>query len=147
MRRVSPNMADAAFYRRTSLIFTKDFIMKKLTLIASVLVTTAIYSGNVLAQTATPAPAAPAATMEKAAMKDAAEAEVRKIDKEAKKITLKHGPIKNLDMPGMTMVFQVRDAALLDKLAQLAPGDKILFTAEQQQGAFVVTGAEKVAPK
>ena len=121
--------------------------MKKLTLIASVLVTTAIYSGKVLAQTATPAPAAPAATMEKAAMKDAAEAEVRKIDKEAKKITLKHGPIKNLDMPGMTMVFQVRDAALLDKLAQLTPGDKILFTAEQQQGAFVVTGAEKVAPK
>ena len=121
--------------------------MKKLTLIASVLATTAFYSGSVLAQTAAPAPAAPAATMEKAPMKDAAEAEVRKIDKEAKKITLKHGPIKNLDMPGMTMVFQVRDGALLDILAQLAPGDKILFTAEQQQGAFVVTGAEKVAPK
>ena len=147
MRRVSPNMADAAFYRRTSLIFTKDFIMKKLTLIASVLATTAFYSGSVLAQTATPAPAAPAATMEKPAMKDAAEAEVRKIDKDAKKITLKHGPIKNLDMPGMTMVFQVKDAALLDKLAQLTPGEKIMFTAEQQQGAFVVTGAEKAAPK
>ena len=42
------------------------------------------------------------------------EGEVRKIDKEAKKITLKHGDIKNLDMPGMTMVFQVKDAALLD---------------------------------
>ena len=47
----------------------------------------------------------------------------------------------------MTMVFQVKDAALLDKLAQLNPGDKILFTAEQQQGAFVVTGAEKAIPK
>jgi Cu(I)/Ag(I) efflux system periplasmic protein CusF len=81
------------------------------------------------------------------AMKDAAEAEVRKIDKDAKKITLKHGPIKNLDMPSMTMVFQVRDAALLDKLTQLAPGDKIMFTAEQQQGAYVVTGAEKAAAK
>ena len=81
------------------------------------------------------------------AMKDAAEAEVRKIDKDAKKITLKHGPIKNLDMPGMTMVFQVRDAALLDKLSLLTPGDKIIFTAEQLQGAYVVTGAEKVAPK
>ena len=76
--------------------------------------------------------------------KDMTEAEVRKIDKDAKKITLKHGPIKNLDMPGMTMVFQVKDIALIDKLAV---GDKIMFTAEQQQGAFVVTGAEKAATK
>ena len=82
-----------------------------------------------------------------AATKDMAEAEVRKFDKDAKKITLKHGPIKNLDMPGMTMVFQVRDAALLEKLALLNAGDKILFTAEQQQGAYVVTGAEKAAAK
>ena len=121
--------------------------MKKLTLIASVLVATGFYSGTLLAQTAAPATAAPAAMMEKPTMKDAAEAEIRKIDKDAKKITLKHGPIKNLDMPGMTMVFQVKDAALLDKLAQLAPGDKIMFTAEQQQGAFVVTGAEKSTAK
>ena len=86
--------------------------------------------------------------MEKpAAMKDAAEGEVRKFDKDSKKITLKHGPIKNLDMPGMTMVFQVKDAALLEKLAQLNTGDKITFTAEQQQGAYVVTGAEKAAAK
>ncbi len=118
--------------------------MKKLTLIASVLVTTALCSTTALAQTATPAPATPIATMEKPAMKDATEAEVRKIDKEAKKITLKHGPIKNLDMPGMTMVFQVKDATLLDKFVA---GDKIMFTAEQQQGAFVVTGAEKAAAK
>jgi Cu(I)/Ag(I) efflux system protein CusF len=41
--------------------------------------------------------------------KDMAEAEVRRVDKDSKKVTLKHGPIKNLDMPGMTMVFQVRD--------------------------------------
>jgi len=75
--------------------------------------------------------------------KDMAEAEVRKVDKDAKKITLKHGPIKNLDMPAMTMVFQVRDVALLDKVAA---GDKIRFTAEQQQGAYVVTGVEKAAP-
>jgi Cu(I)/Ag(I) efflux system protein CusF len=77
------------------------------------------------------------------AAKEMADAEIRKIDKEAKKITLKHGPIKNLDMPGMTMVFQVRDPVLLDKLAKLAVGDKIKFSAEQQQGAYVVTGAEK----
>ena len=77
-------------------------------------------------------------------MKDAAEAEVRKIDKDAKKITLKHGPIKNLDMPGMTMVFQIKDAALLDKFVA---GDKIMFTAEQQQGAYVMTGGEKAPAK
>jgi Cu(I)/Ag(I) efflux system protein CusF len=44
--------------------------------------------------------------------KDMAEAEVRRVDKDSKKVTLKHGPIKNLDMPPMTMVFQVRDPAL-----------------------------------
>ena len=83
--------------------------------------------------------------MEKPAlMKDATEGEVRKVDKEAKKITLKHGPIKNLDMPGMTMVFQVKDPALLDKLAV---GDRIMFPVEQLQGAMVVTGVETVAPK
>ncbi len=75
--------------------------------------------------------------------KEMADAEVRKVDKDAKKITLKHGPIKNLDMPAMTMVFQVKDAALLDKVAA---GDKVRFTAEQQQGAYVVTAVEKAAP-
>jgi Cu(I)/Ag(I) efflux system protein CusF len=75
--------------------------------------------------------------------KDMADAEVRKVDKDAKKITLKHGPIKNLDMPAMTMVFQVKDTALLDRVAA---GDKIRFTAEQQQGAYVITGVEKAAP-
>ena len=82
-------------------------------------------------------------TLAQAPAKDMAEAEVRKVDKEAKKITLKHGPIKNLEMPAMTMVFQVKDAALLDKVAA---GDKVKFTAEQQQGAYVVTGVEKAAP-
>ncbi len=97
------------------------------------------------ATTATPAASASAATAPAAVpAKDMTEAEVRKVDKEAKKVTLKHGPIKNLDMPGMTMVFQVRDAALFDKLTM---GEKIMFTAEQLQGAFVVTGVEKVEAK
>jgi Cu(I)/Ag(I) efflux system protein CusF len=67
------------------------------------------------------------------------EGEVRKIDKEAKKITLKHGDIKNLDMPGMTMVFQVKEAALLDKVKA---GDNVMFTAEKADGAIVVTAIE-----
>ena len=62
--------------------------------------------------------------------------EVRKVDKENKKITLKHGVIKNLDMPGMTMVFGVKDAAMLDKVKA---GDKVKFKAEQTGTAIVVT--------
>ena len=74
--------------------------------------------------------------MPAAAAVDMADGEVRKIDKENKKITLKHGVIKNLDMPGMTMVFQVKDAAMLDSLKT---GDKIKFKAEQAGSAIVVT--------
>ncbi len=68
-------------------------------------------------------------------------AEVRKVDKDAKKITLKHEAIKHLDMPGMTMVFQVKDAALLDK-AQA--GDKIKFKVVSEAGAYVVTEIQPV---
>ena len=62
--------------------------------------------------------------------------EVRKIDKEQSKITLKHGPIPNLQMDGMTMVFRVSDAKLLDAVKQ---GDKVKFTADKVNGAFTVT--------
>ncbi len=71
-----------------------------------------------------------------------ADGEVRKVDRDAKKVTLKHGPIANLDMPAMTMVFQVRDAQLFDRLAV---GSKIRFSAEQLQGAYVVTAVDAVA--
>ena len=67
---------------------------------------------------------------------DMADGEVRKIDKENKKITLKHGVIKNLDMPGMTMVFGIKDVAMLDNLKA---GDKVKFKAEQAGTAIVVT--------
>jgi Cu/Ag efflux protein CusF len=64
------------------------------------------------------------------------EGEVRKVDKDAKKITLKHGPIANLDMPAMTMVFQVKDPAMLE---QAKAGDKVRFRAEKAGGAYVLT--------
>lgn len=70
------------------------------------------------------------------------EAEVRRIDKEAKKITLRHGAIPNLDMPPMTMVFQVTDAALLD---HVKVGDKVRFAAEKREGAFTVTRIESAS--
>jgi len=69
-----------------------------------------------------------------------ADGEIRKVDKDAKKITIKHGPIKSLDMPPMTMVFQVKDAAMLD---QVKAGDKVKFDAEKLGGAFTVTKIEK----
>ena len=65
--------------------------------------------------------------------------EIRKVDKDAKKLTIKHGPLLNLDMPAMTMVFQVKDPAILD---QVKAGDKVKFQAEKLDGAFTVTGIE-----
>ena len=65
--------------------------------------------------------------------------EIKKVDKDAHKITIKHGPIQNLDMPAMTMVFQVKDPAMLDKVAT---GDQIKFVAEKSGGALVVTRIE-----
>lgn len=62
--------------------------------------------------------------------------EVRKIDAARQKITLRHGPIANIGMPPMTMVFDVRDAALLEGLEV---GDKVGFVVEQQGSQFVVT--------
>jgi Cu(I)/Ag(I) efflux system protein CusF len=92
------------------------------------------------AQTATqntpPAPtpsAAPAGELPKA------EAEVRRVDTAAGKISLKHGEIKNLDMPPMTMVFQVSDPSLLGKVKT---GDKVRFTAAQVNGAYTVLSIE-----
>jgi Cu/Ag efflux protein CusF len=66
--------------------------------------------------------------------------EIRKVDRDAQKITIRHGAIQNLGMPPMTMVFQVRDPALLD---QVKTGDKIRFSAEKIGGAFTVTRIEK----
>jgi len=65
--------------------------------------------------------------------------EVRKVDKDAKKITIKHGPIANLDMPPMTMVFRVKDAAMLEKVKA---GDKVKFLAENPGGTLTVTRIE-----
>jgi Cu/Ag efflux protein CusF len=68
-----------------------------------------------------------------------ADGEIRKVDKDAKKITIKHGPIQNLDMPAMTMVFHVKEPAMLE---QVKPGDKVKFEAQKLGGAFTVTRIE-----
>lgn len=71
------------------------------------------------------------------------EGEVRKVDKASKKITLKHGEIRNLGMAPMTMVYQVKDAALLDKVKT---GDQVRFTADKVGGANIVLSIEPVQP-
>ena len=67
------------------------------------------------------------------------EGEVRKIDLDAKKITIKHGEIKNLGMPAMTMVFVAQDPALLQKVKV---GDSVRFTADRLNGVITVTSIE-----
>ena len=68
--------------------------------------------------------------------------EVRKVDEAAGKITLKHGPIKNLDMQDetMTMVFRVKDPGMLK---QVAVGDKVKFEAENAEAGIIVTKIRK----
>lgn len=68
-----------------------------------------------------------------------ADGEVRKIDKEQGKVTLKHGPIVNLDMPAMTMVFKVADPKVLDAIKE---GDKVRFAADRVNGAITLTDIE-----
>ncbi|ABE41487.1 conserved hypothetical protein [Rhodopseudomonas palustris BisB5] len=67
--------------------------------------------------------------------------EVKKVDEAAKKITLKHDPIKSLGMDeGMTMVFRVQDPAMLK---QVKAGDKVQFTAERGSDGIAITKIEK----
>jgi Cu/Ag efflux protein CusF len=65
--------------------------------------------------------------------------EVRKIDKEQGKLTLRHGPLENLGMPAMTMVFKVADTKLLEGLKD---GDKVKFTADKVNGAYTITALQ-----
>ena len=72
---------------------------------------------------------------------NAVQGEVRKIDEAAGKVTLKHGPIKNLGMDvGMTMVFHVQDPAMLK---QVKVGDKVKFEADVSADGIVVTKLQK----
>ena len=67
--------------------------------------------------------------------------EVKKVDKSAGKLTIKHGPLENLGMDPMTMVFRVKEPVRLD---QVNVGDKIRFVAEQPNGQLTVTKLEKL---
>ena len=94
------------------------------------LLTALAMSTPIHAQSVTP-PAAEASAM--------SEGVVRKIDAANARITLKHGPLANLDMPGMTMVFRVQPPELLKAVKV---GDKVRFHAEDINGAFTVTAIQ-----
>ena len=82
-----------------------------------------------------------AASSPAAATDEMTDAEVRKVDIDAAKLTLKHGDIKSLEMPAMTMVFNVRDKAML---GQVKAGDKVKFKAVNEAGKFTVTDLKVV---
>lgn len=76
-----------------------------------------------------------------AAPTELADGEVKKIDKETGKITLRHGELKNLKMPAMSMTFRVKDAAMLD---QVKAGSKVKFAAERVNGAVTIVQLQAV---
>lgn len=90
-------------------------------------------AGGLALAVATFTPAAPA-------QHDLADGQVTKIDEPAEKITLRHGPIKALDMDSMTMVFRVKEKAMLKSVKV---GDKVKFRAERVNGQLTVTQIRK----
>lgn len=68
-----------------------------------------------------------------------ADGEIKKVDKDTGKLTIQHGPLTNLNMPGMTMAFKVQDPAMLD---QVKAGDKVRLRVERVNGALTVTKLE-----
>lgn len=109
--------------------------MKRIVLAAALAIGAAAYAASHESVAPVPGTAAAAAA-------DFAEGEVTRVDKEAGKVTLKHGPIPSLDMPPMRMVFRVKEPAMLDAVKV---GDRIRFRAEKIGGAYTVT--ELAAPK
>ena len=91
------------------------------------------------AQQTPQAGAAPAAQAASSAPQS--DGEVRKINLEQGKVTLRHGPLANLDMQAMTMVFTAADPRLLEGLKQ---GDKVRFTADKKDGTYFLTAIEAV---
>ena len=105
--------------------------MKALHLLAAAVlaVSVAAHSQTASAPPTAAAPAVPTMT----------EGEVRKVDKEAGKITLRHAPIESLGMPTMTMVFRVADPTMLE---QVKEGEKVRFLADRRNGAMILTRIE-----
>ena len=117
----------------------KELNMQKLRLAFVTSAAAMLFSGLAAAQSAPPSQATVQGTSAAASTSEMSDGEIRKIDKDSKKLTIKHGPLKNLDMPGMTMVFSVKDEAVLD---QVQSGEKVRFLAEKVDGKITVTKIE-----
>ena len=105
----------------------------KLSVIPALLLACWLAPHPVCAQTGAATNDRPAAEQARA---DLTAGEVRRVDKATGRVTIRHERIVNLNMPPMTMVFRVPDKGLLDALR---PGDKILFRAEEKNGALTLT--------
>jgi len=110
--------------------FEEYFIKPSKNLFAALLVASVTWSETVHAEDK---PQKPAGVM---SFDNMADGEVRKVDRENKKMTIKHGELKNLDMPRMTMVFPIRNATLLETFKA---SDKVKFVANKLDGVFFVT--------
>lgn len=106
-------------------------------LLAAIAITLpSLFFGSVFAQTSPDHN-----TMDMSAKPSLTDGEVRKIDKEAGKLTIKHGEIKHLEMPPMTMVFVVRDKSMLD---MVKAGDKVRFMVLHENGQMIVTELQPI---
>ena len=100
-----------------------------------------VHAGPLLAQGAAEAPAPAPGQVATTETADFSDAEVRRVDKDAQKITLRHGPIPNLGMGDMTMVFRVVEPRWLD---ELKVGNRIRFRADKVGGLYTITDVEVV---
>jgi Cu/Ag efflux protein CusF len=119
-------------------ILKKDSLMIRLMIVVGA---AAILAAAAFAQTSKDQGASAATSSGTQAGAPMSEGEVRKVDKDGGKLTIKHGPLANLEMPGMTMVFRVKDPGMLD---QVKEGDKIKFVADRVNGAITVVQLEVV---
>jgi Cu/Ag efflux protein CusF len=111
--------------------------VSNVTLAILIAASTVTFATSATAQMAGMAPMAPASPGQSAL----SEGEIKNVDKDAGKLTIKHGELRNLGMPGMTMVFRANDPAML---ARVKVGDKIHFVADKVGGALTVTSLEVV---
>lgn len=108
-------------------------------LLASVAVSSALLMAGASAQAQEHAGHDMASATQESADKALSIGEIKKVDKESGKLTIKHGPLTNLNMPGMTMAFKAQDPSMLD---QVKVGDNILFRVENVHGSLTVTELE-----
>ena len=70
-----------------------------------------------------------------------AHGEIRKVDKDTRKLTIEHGPVPGLGMPATTTIFEVRYPAMLE---YVKAGDRVRFAAEKAGRAVTVTAIEQL---